>query len=85
MQVQTVFKAGNSNVVAIPKSLGNDIGITSGKKVIVDRIEDKIIIQEVSKTKTKKTSSSIADKGFKKWLKEALKEDAEILDELANR
>jgi hypothetical protein len=33
MEIQTVFKAGNSNVVALPKSLG----FKSGDRVIVDR------------------------------------------------
>ncbi len=33
MQIQTVFRAGNSEVVALPKSLG----FKFGDKVIVDR------------------------------------------------
>ena len=44
MQTQTVFKAGNSDVVAIPKSLGKDTGITSGKKVVVKQEGERIRI-----------------------------------------
>ena len=82
MQTQTVFKAGNSDVVAIPKSLGKDLGITSGRKVTVDREGERIVIERATKTKAKVSSTN---KEFKKWLKEVLEEDAEILDELANR
>jgi len=84
MQIQTVFRAGNSNVVAIPKQLSKELGLKPGQKVFVekDQASEAIVISKASKLKAKKSATS---KEFKKWLKEALKEDAEILDELALR
>lgn len=85
MPTQTVFKAGNSNVVAIPKDLSRELKITPGQKVIVAKIpeEEAIVIKKV--TKTKKTKESAINREFKSWLEKTLKEDEEILDELAVR
>lgn len=81
MQIQTVFKAGNSNVVAIPKELERDLGIETGQKVFVEKAdEETFVVRKISKNK--KIS---ADTEFKRWWREFLKENAEILDELAVR
>lgn len=84
MQIQTVFRAGNSNVVAIPKSIGDSAGIKSGQKVIVEELPDGngVVVRKMTKVSKKREG---VNREFKKWLKEALEEDAEILDELANR
>lgn len=83
MQLQTVFRAGNSNVVAIPKTLGDKYNISQGKKVMVDEILNVgIIIKKATKPNVSVTESAVSSE-FKKWLKEATKEDAEILDQLA--
>lgn len=84
MQIQTVFKAGNSNVVAIPKELTEELKIKTGQKVFVSRDSetDAIVIKKVGKKRIEKKATL---KEFKKWLKEVLREDAEILDELAVR
>jgi antitoxin component of MazEF toxin-antitoxin module len=84
MQTQTIFKAGNSGVVSIPKNLMEELGFEIGKKVIVDKNEDgtEIVIKKVTKTKVSTTKSAVNSE-FKKWLKEATKEDVEILDQLA--
>ena len=84
MQIQTIFKAGNSGVVSIPKSLMEELGFEIGKKVIVGKNEEgtELIIRKVTKTKISATKSAVGSE-FKKWLKEATKEDAEILDKLA--
>lgn len=84
MQIQTVFKAGNSYVIALPKDLSKELGINAGQKVVVEKGlgGEAIIIRKATQTKTRKSATS---KEFKKWLKEVLKEDAEILDELAVR
>lgn len=37
MQIQTVFKVGNSTVVAIPKALSRELNIQIGQKVLVDK------------------------------------------------
>ena len=84
MQIQKVFKAGNSNVVAIPKHLAKEINLKSGQKVVVEKAqnEEGLIIKKLEKTKSKKR---VVDEDFKKWWKAFLKDNAEILDELALR
>jgi len=85
MQTQTIFRAGNSDVVAIPKDLLRELKMASGQKVIVARLpgEEAIVIKKaVKKVKTKKGRVS---EEFKNWLSKVLKEDREILDELALR
>ncbi len=77
MQVQTVFKAGNSNVVALPK----DLGFRVGDKITINKLNGGLFIEEAVKQKPKKAIA----KEFQKWLKDVLKEDKEILDELAIR
>ena len=82
MKTQTVFKAGNSNVVAVPKYLLRELKIKSGQEVIVAKLPDAeaiVIKKAVGQTKTKKA----ARKEFDKWLNIFMKENGEILDELA--
>ncbi|KKR30380.1 MAG: hypothetical protein UT61_C0008G0036 [Candidatus Woesebacteria bacterium GW2011_GWA1_39_8] len=40
MQIQTVFKAGNSNVVAIPKDISKKLGLKKGSRVVVEATSD---------------------------------------------
>ena len=84
MQTQTIFKTGNSNVVAIPKDLSSEIGFFPGLEVVVSRIpnEESIVIRKVGKAKKTK-NNNVIDKEFKSWMNGVLKEDEEILDELA--
>lgn len=81
MQEQVVFRAGNSNVVAIPKSLSKNFGIKPGQKVVVEQNgPDELVIRKASRTK-----SISPDLELKSWWKEFLKDNGEILDELALR
>jgi antitoxin component of MazEF toxin-antitoxin module len=84
MQFQTVFKAGNSSVITIPKPLARELGIRPGQKVVVEKTSsgDGLIISKVGKSGVKRAR---LDAEFKKWLEVFLKENAEILDELAVR
>ncbi len=84
MQIQTVFKAGNSNVVAIPSEFVNDYGYDTGLQVMLNTYDhgETLVIKKVVKTKSKKSNSK-ASQEFKKWLDNAIEENAEILDELA--
>lgn len=84
MQIQTVFKAGNSSVVTIPKPLAKELGIRPGQKVVVEKASsgDGLVITKVGKTGVKK---ALIDAEFKQWLEVFLRENAEILDELAVR
>lgn len=81
MQTQRIFQAGNSSVVAIPKSFG----FKKGEKVVVEKISDNEDAIAIKKVSAKKVNGSAPNKEFKKWLKNVLEEDAEILDELAER
>lgn len=85
MLVQKIFGAGNSDVVAIPKGLMKELGLKRGQRVALDKILDgsALVIKKVEKADNK--SKSELTKEFKKWLKEVLEEDKEILDELSLR
>lgn len=77
MQIQVVFKAGNSNVVALPK----DLGFKPGDKVIVDRgLQTGTAF--VSKAGVKQVSSSITPE-FLKILDGVNKRYGKALSELA--
>lgn len=81
MPIQKVFQAGNSNVVAIPKDLSEELQIKAGQKVILEESSNgNILIRKVTKDRT-----ASPNENFKKWWKAFLKENAEILDELAVR
>lgn len=80
MSTQTVFRAGNSNVVAIPQELSKKLQLTVGQKVILeDNGKNEIVIKKVTKSKLS------GKKEFERWWKAFLEENAEILDELAIR
>lgn len=81
MQLQTIFQAGNSDVVALPRELG----FKRGDKVILEKVSDNENLVTIKKVSAKKTKNPTSDVEFKKWLNTVLVEDAEILDELANR
>ena len=84
MNIQTVFQAGNAQVIAIPKHIADETGFKVGQKIVVDVLpgEEGLIIKKAPAKKTKKTASSTE---FKRWLADVLKEDAEILEELSVR
>lgn len=84
MQIQTVFRAGNSPfAVAIPTALAEEVRFKTGEKVVVQKMdEDAVVIRRARISKQNKTA---AEKEFETWIKRTLKEDAGILDELAVR
>ncbi len=85
MQTQTLFQAGNSTVVAIPKHLLKEFNLRAGNKVIVDKSTQNasIVVKAASQPVVKPQKT--ADKEFKKWLDVFEAENGEILDELALR
>jgi len=87
MQTQTIFKAGNSLVVAIPKHIAHNLDLTVGKTVTVDTTAegDVVLVKPVSKKLTPSKSQKARDREFQEWLDGMLKEDKELLDELAHR
>ena len=80
MQLQTIFKAGNSQVVAIPSDVLANLNLKTGNKVLVGQADDTTIVIKKTSPKIKKS-----DAGFQKWLNVFMKENAEVLDELADR
>jgi antitoxin component of MazEF toxin-antitoxin module len=82
MTTQTIFQAGNSSVVAIPSQYMTDMNMATGHKIFVDKIDnDTLVIRKVNSKKINKKS----DAAFQKWLSGFMAENAEILDELADR
>lgn len=82
MNTQTFFQAGNSVVVAVPKPLLRELNIKVGQQAVVEKIPDTDAF--IVRKKTRKTKGKV-EVEFKKWLETFLKEDAELLDELAVR
>lgn len=80
MNTQTIFKAGNSDVVSLPKGVMDEVGFKRGSEVVVQSVPELggVLIKNVK-------SKNIAKGEFETWLKKALSEDAGILDELEKR
>lgn len=80
MQLQRIFKAGNSHVVTIPAELMDELDFSAGEKVVIAKspLGDGIVIKK-SLTKVSHVGELAA------WFKTFIKENAEILDELAVR
>ena len=81
MNIQKVFRAGNSQVVSIPSSILSDLKIKTGDKVVVEKTSDDTVT--IKKAHTPKKTKSKSD--FNKWLNTFMDENGEILDELAER
>lgn len=82
MSIQTVFKAGNSNVVSIPSAILSDLKIKTGDKVIIEKYNNDSINIKKASTKNNKLKSQTH---FNNWYKTFIDQNGEILDELADR
>lgn len=82
MQVQTVFKAGNSDVVAISPEIKKKTGIKTGSSIVVGVASDgkTIVINEVG---DKKKATLTAD--FFGWMESFNKEYGSALAKLAKK
>jgi antitoxin component of MazEF toxin-antitoxin module len=83
MQTTTISQLGNSNAVILPSPIMKEAKWRRGQKMTIDYVPeaDGIFIRSAKKT----TTSSRPQEEFQEWLDTFLKEDAELLDELANR
>jgi antitoxin component of MazEF toxin-antitoxin module len=81
MQVQTVFKAGNSNVVAIPKFMSEELGLAKGSKVQLELAVDRKTLL-ISKAGSARRSLSVTP-DFIKILEGVNKRYGSALAELA--
>jgi antitoxin component of MazEF toxin-antitoxin module len=82
MTTVKIFKAGNSEVVAIPRLILQEVGLGEGQRVVLEPLaeESAVIIRPLRKKK------QIPLKGeFRRWLSGFLQEDAALLRELAER
>ena len=79
MQIQTIFKAGNSNVVTIPTELMQQLNFQVGERVVVEKspVGEGMLIKKSGQVK-------YTDE-LNQWFKVFIKENGEILDELAVR
>lgn len=79
MQIQTIFKAGNSNVVTIPAELMQQLNFRVGEKVVVEKspVGQGLVIKKSGLVK-------YTDE-LNQWFKVFIKENGKILDELAVR
>ena len=87
MYTQKVFRTGNSQVVAIPSFLAENLGLKVGTEVVISKSDDEqgIIIKKITQDLKVADRPSQVDKEFKSWLNHVLKEDEEILDQLSVR
>jgi len=82
MYTQTVFAAGNSLVVTVPREIVRKLNLKPGNRVVVGPLEgNRFQIEKPIPVKPAK--KSVSEKEFKNWLAQTLEEDSEILDELA--
>jgi len=81
--LQSVLKIGNSYGATFPRDFVVKNKIKVGSKIEVVHSNGSITYSANAPKITK--YKTLPDKEFKKWLGDVLKEDAEILDELANR
>jgi antitoxin component of MazEF toxin-antitoxin module len=78
MQTQTIFKAGNSEVVAIPKHILKEMKLGNGQKIIIEKVPNEEII-EIRRVPVKQYKASSTKSEFKKWLNSELGPKSVIL------
>ena len=78
-----VFRAGNSDVMTLPQPLLQEWGVGTGAELVLEKVPDSEAILVFPARK--KTKNGAVTEEFKKWLDGFLDENAEILDELADR
>ena len=83
MRLQTVFKAGNSDVVAIPPEVKKRTGLKTGSNVVVDVASDgkTVVITEVDSKRNK----SFITPSFLNWLDGFNRQYSSALQELASK
>ncbi len=83
MQLQTIFKAGNSDVVALPLEVKKRTGLKTGSNIVVDVASDgkTVVISEVGS----KRNNSFITPNFLNWLDGFNRQYSSALQELANK
>jgi len=83
MTTGKIFRAGNSDLVAIPQPWLREWGVSTGQEVFLEKVPDSDAVLVFPARKKSKNRATAGE--FKKWLDVVLKEDADLLDELAER
>lgn len=82
MYTQTIYAAGNSLAITIPKEIVRKFNLKRGHRVtITPADQNRLVVETTSIAKPVKKAAS--EKEFQTWLAQTLEEDSEILDELA--
>ena len=83
MQITTLTQLGNSSATIIPSSILAESKWRRGQKFAIDYIQEAegVFIRPIKKA----AAPSRSEKEFQSWLDKFLKEDADILNELAHR
>lgn len=83
MYTQKIFQAGNSSVVAIPKELLKKLDLKSGQSVVIKADPDAVRLIIETSVPTQPVNKPASAKEFQDWLDIFMKENSDILDELA--
>lgn len=83
MYTQKIFQAGNSSVVAIPRELLKKLNLKSGQSVVIKADPDAARLIIETSVPTQPVDKSASAKEFQEWLDIFMKENSDILDELA--
>ncbi|MEK7127833.1 MAG: hypothetical protein AAB838_03880 [Patescibacteria group bacterium] len=83
LQTLTIYQAGNSAAVTIPRRYLEELGLVVGQSVVMEKIpETEALLITPTRKNVVKTGVTTE---FRKWLANFLDEDAAILKGLADR
>lgn len=82
-QTLTIYQAGNSAAVTIPRQYLEELGLAVGQRVVMEKIPETAALL-ITPTGRNVVKSGVTTE-FKKWLAGFLDEDAAILKGLADR
>lgn len=80
MATQKLYKNGNALVISIPKQYQEELNLSEGSPIQLDKAGDKLIISPQVKNVT-----ATVDAKFAREVEEFMNEHADVLKELANR
>lgn len=82
MLMTTITQLGNSNAVILPAPIMQEAKWRRGQKMTIDYVSQAggVVIRPIAKSST---SSTRSQKEFQTWLDGFLKEDGDLLDQLA--
>lgn len=82
MYTQTIYEAGNSLAITIPKEIVRKFNLKRGHQVTITPADQNRLVVETTPI-AKPVKKATAEKAHQEWLKVFMDENSEILDELA--